>query len=150
MADPKPTDLAPSARHLPYGPSGTLLPNGPEFPATPPATDLAGLPWSRHIGSEWTTLEQRDAVREFLIRMFKKASPNYQSWAITERDYSPRSNLRLEAVLLVLNVAVVKNKIRYSIGTALEFHSEARHDLVKFRAVLVLGEAALAAEYAKL
>jgi hypothetical protein len=150
MADPKPIVEQASARHSLYGPSGTLLPAGPEFPLTPPATDLVGLPWKRYLGSEWTTLEQRDAVRAFLVQTFKQASPNYRTWAITERDYAPRSALRLSAPLLVLTVIAVKGKINTTINTAMEFPSEARHDLAKFRAVLAQAGAALAAEYAEL
>lgn len=150
MADPKPIVEQASARHSLYGPSGTLLPAGPEFPLTPPATDLVGLPWERYLGSEWTTREQRDAVKAFLVVTFKRVAPAYRSWKIIERDYAPRSALRLPAPVLVLTVVAVKGKITAPINTAMEFPSEARHDLGKFRAVLAQAGTALAAEYAKL
>jgi hypothetical protein len=145
--EPKPIVLMPSGRHLPYGPSGTLLPEGPEYPITPPATDIVGLPWKRYLGSEWTTLEQRSAVMDFLRAIFKEAFPNYRVWEIIERDYAPRSATRLEAPLLILSVTTAKGR---KLETAMAFQKAARGDLAEFKAVLAHARLALQASYAEL
>jgi len=87
---PKGTVTRPSADRMPFGPSGELLPEGPTLPPDfLLAPDIAGFPWVRKRGDEWTDAVFRSVVFDWLIDYFDTRSWA-RSWDIRERAASDR------------------------------------------------------------
>lgn len=140
---PKPKVEQPDARRLPFGPSGVLLPEGPEFPAVRAAPDIVGLPWRRDPGEEWTTPEQRAQVRAMIKQLFAENQACYVrandgrrfvAWYLRERDHIQQlSTTRLMAPPLTLWVERVDGIV---LGATQVFDHAARYDAVEFESRL--------------
>jgi hypothetical protein len=127
---PKPKVEQPDARRLPFGPSGVLLPDGPEFPAVRAAPDIVGLPWRRDPGEEWTTPAQRLQVRQMIKLLFAANRGRYVAWYLRERDHlQVLSATRLQAPLLALSIERID---RIVLVATQVFDHAARYSAVEF------------------
>lgn len=99
---PKPDKVRPSKERIPFGPdtefaggttAGVLKADGPgPFPADLfSADDIAGLPWVRKRGEEWTTADFRAVVRGWLSRFIAARSAlRIVGWQVVERANGER------------------------------------------------------------
>jgi len=105
---PKPTITLPVgglSRASPYSPNGTLLPNGPRWPAEMKAPDLAKFPqWKRRRGDEWTTLRERDMVKAWLTTMLREHKHDWYQWEVIEKFTAERSPLPLPKPYMVFRI----------------------------------------------
>jgi hypothetical protein len=129
---------------MPFGPSGVLLPNGPEFDVDVLAPDLKGFPWQRYKFDAWTSPEQRDEVKRQL-RVFFATKGWPVLWSVVERNSAPRlSTLRAPEPFFIIRltrkadrrefeVAVTFPKIHRETPTA--FSAKLAHAFVAFEAL---------------
>lgn len=129
---PKPVIEYPSNRRLPFGPSGVLLPNGPEFNVSRVAPDLRGLAWQRLANDEWTSPEQRDVVLKFLIGFFRR-HPEFVKWKIIERDRTDRLTI-VRLLDPILKFVFIRKADRKEFEVAMQFPKIDRDSLARFEA----------------
>jgi len=101
---PRGTIVRPSAERMPFTLSGELKPDGPELPADfLLAPDVAGLPWVRRRGDEWTDAAVRADVLAWLV-VFLDAHAWARGWQITERATGLRMSRRLDVPVLIIQI----------------------------------------------
>lgn len=87
-----------------FGPSGLLLPDGPQWPVEPLAPDIKTLPqYVRKQGDEWTTVRERRMILAWVARFF--AEHKWASkWSIQERFMTEQTTLKPTRPWLVFSV----------------------------------------------
>ena len=144
---PKPVIDRPSRERMPFGPTreydrGPASASAGELKVYGPgpwpdgflqAPDLAGLPWKRARGNEWTTATFRAAVLGWLRLFFRAhAGEGLIGWDITERANGDRmGSVRLAAKDHYLRVGITKRVGREGqqrVEIALAFPPEVREE----------------------
>jgi len=140
---PKPKVTRPSRRRMPFGPSGVLLPKGPEFDVDTKAPDIAGFPYQRFKFDAWSSLEQRDEVKAQLQSFFRVSGWPVK-WKVVERNSALRlSTLRSMNPYLIIQLT--RKSDRRVFETSVSFSRLHRETIVSFRAQLAHAFVALEA-----
>lgn len=122
-------DIRPSTQRQPFTNSGERKPegSGPLPEGFQHAPDIEKLSWERRQGDEWTTLEFRQLVFDWLIEYFEERDWPIK-WDVKEKATAVRSMERLSDDKVYLIIGVTRRSDEERFECAVAFRENERED----------------------